>query len=369
MKIKTLLSAIGLMFGLYGVAAAQLRGSASITVQESSALGPTGCNVCGNGCSPGNMRSTGGWAYVSPSASADPRWPITGITVQQRFGGYGRSYASWETQNGNYQQRALPDGDGSPWRAELYRNISSSYWWGYYQYRAVCTNAGGNLISSDVWENIVSCFLKGTPILMADGTYKKIEEIQIGDQVLSYDTENKKFIPSGVVNTVQAVSEKYYVVNGELKITPAHQLYVNGGWLNSEYMKVGDTLLGEDGQPVTITSLVEVTETVPVYNLITQAPHDFFASGFLVHNINPGAEHKDHGFGKGTKIALADGRVVPIEEVKVGDKVVSYDTQKGRYTISKVLGAGSQTAKKTKLINGTLRVGAKQPMFGIAKGK
>ena len=362
MELRTWLNvfaAAALLCGLGATAQAgsRLQGNADIQVLNTDVPAPSLCSICGgsNGCRPSNMRSSGGWAYLHTATNNGAR-----VHVNQFFGGYGRNY-NWGSPT------SQTDSGTNGGEVTFYHNINDSSWWGYYYYTGSGSNAGGT-VGGGAWENIVSCFLKDTPILMADGTYKMIQDVKVGDQVLSYDPETGKFSPSGVVNTVQASSEKYFVINGELKITPAHQLYANGAWVNSESLKVGDTLIGEDGKPIIITSIVEKNETVAVYNLVTTEPHDFFASHILVHNVNPGEEHKDHGFGKGTMIALADGRLVPIEQVKAGDKLISYDPQKKRYAFSTVTGAGKQTVDRTKLINGTLRVAVKQPMFGSPKG-
>src|SRR5262245_2400686 len=42
------------------------------------------------------------------------------------------------------------------------------------------------------------CFLAGTPITMADGTTKPIEEIQVGDVVLAYDKVTGEMKPDPV---------------------------------------------------------------------------------------------------------------------------------------------------------------------------
>jgi len=42
--------------------------------------------------------------------------------------------------------------------------------------------------------NTTSCFLSETKVLMGDGTYKNIENINIGEEVLSFDFENEKLV-------------------------------------------------------------------------------------------------------------------------------------------------------------------------------
>ena len=46
----------------------------------------------------------------------------------------------------------------------------------------------------------VTCFAKGTKILMADGTEKNIEDIKAGDWVMSYNPITGKFGKWRVVN-------------------------------------------------------------------------------------------------------------------------------------------------------------------------
>jgi hypothetical protein len=48
------------------------------------------------------------------------------------------------------------------------------------------------------WLLLQGCFVRGTQVKMADGSYKNIEDIEEGDMVLSYDQESKDFTPSRV---------------------------------------------------------------------------------------------------------------------------------------------------------------------------
>ncbi|MCX5789724.1 MAG: polymorphic toxin-type HINT domain-containing protein [Elusimicrobia bacterium] len=179
----------------------------------------------------------------------------------------------------------------------------------------------------------------------------------------------QQFVKTTVTATTQDQTDKYYVINtsaGSLKVTPAHQIFVNGKWTDSNDIKPGDTLIGEDGKPVTVTSVQTIMASIPVYDLITDDPHDFFADHILVHNVNPGATNKDHGIGAGTLIALADGSLVPVEQIKAGDKVMSYNWSKKAFGFSVVRSAEKQTVSQYRVINGKLKVGMKQPLF-IAK--
>lgn len=133
------------------------------------------------------------------------------------------------------------------------------------------------------------CFTSDTKILMADGTQKNISDIKKGDHVISYDVEKGE----RVVNEVDELlvhpnnSEGYFILNGNLKVTPNHVVYVQNKkeWLPTKELAVGDSMLNADGKKVTINSITKVEKTQTVYNLhLTKEPHNFFAEGLLVHN-------------------------------------------------------------------------------------
>lgn len=48
------------------------------------------------------------------------------------------------------------------------------------------------------WLLLQGCFVKGTKVKMADGSYKNIETISAGDKVLSYDEKTCEFVPQPV---------------------------------------------------------------------------------------------------------------------------------------------------------------------------
>ncbi len=70
------------------------------------------------------------------------------------------------------------------------------------------------------------CFLPGTEINMADGSKKNIEEIEVGDDVLSWDFEDEEFVSGEVVDNFKRESDSYYVINGEIKVTGEHPFWV-----------------------------------------------------------------------------------------------------------------------------------------------
>ncbi|MCK4412514.1 MAG: hypothetical protein KAY32_03115 [Candidatus Eisenbacteria sp.] len=132
------------------------------------------------------------------------------------------------------------------------------------------------------------CVLPGTQITMADGTHKLIERIHPGEMVRAYDERSGCLLPARVTqvftHTPAEMTEYYLVVNGTLRITPNHPLYLNGSWVQAGAAQVGGILRAG----VTTTSAIETIERVyrrsATYNLEVEPCHTYFADGILVHN-------------------------------------------------------------------------------------
>ena len=138
--------------------------------------------------------------------------------------------------------------------------------------------------------SLASCFLPTTPITLSNGNKKQIQNIQKGDKVLSYDLENKKPVVSEVLNTYSHLENEYLIVNGKIKVTPYHNMYINGEWKQIGDAEVGDKLMDKDGNEIEIISIEKAysQEGVMVYDLEIDKFHYYFAEGVLVHNSELG---------------------------------------------------------------------------------
>ncbi|MFH1024807.1 MAG: TIM44-like domain-containing protein [Planctomycetota bacterium] len=183
---------------------------------------------------------------------------------------------------------------------------------------------GGTFIAAGVVVHNKGCFLPDTPILRADGAPVPIREVRPGDALLA-------FAPGGtpvrtiVKSVITRVTEEYLLVTAGdriLHVTADHPFYVGAGTFRTmEALSPGDTIYIYDGTglaPRLITGLARVPGPVMVYNLQTDAPHTFFASGIAVHNKGGGC------FPAGTRVASPTGDVA-IEHLRPGDIVVSGD--------------------------------------------
>jgi hypothetical protein len=76
------------------------------------------------------------------------------------------------------------------------------------------------------------CFLAGTPILMADGQEKPIEDIRVGDMVMSFDPSADQgrgaLVPKPVSRTFQNITRSIIDLRG-LHMTPGHVCLTDDG--------------------------------------------------------------------------------------------------------------------------------------------
>jgi uncharacterized protein YjdB len=149
-----------------------------------------------------------------------------------------------------------------------------------------------------------ACFLAGTKVTMADGTLKNIEDVKVGDEVVSYDTVANKFITSPVEKTFThrpgITGDDYYLklsISGGtiLNVTPNHPIYSRANssapwqFVNVGQLIPGDEVFGIKGVAETVLSSEKIYEREATYNLeISGDNHDYFVgdknSAILVHN-------------------------------------------------------------------------------------
>jgi len=184
------------------------------------------------------------------------------------------------------------------------------------------------------------CFVAGTLIRLSDGTDVAIENIKVGDSVLSHNGEIQE--PKEVYELTQPIHNdfvKYTLSNGTTIVsTFDHPYYVNDGlssfkpeWTTSRYklpevinqIEINDTVFHVDGDELTITNIeVQPEIDTQTYIFSVKDNPNFYANGILVHN-------KDGGGGltcflQGTEISLANGSIKNIEDIVIGDIVQSY---------------------------------------------
>lgn len=195
---------------------------------------------------------------------------------------------------------------------------------------------GGNGTPVNIKLIVRNCFVAGTKVVMADGSIKNIEDVLEGDDVLTWDEKSGENKP-GRVNQVR-IGEVAAIIdlvdeNGVLtKTTPTHRYWTsNRGWVSAEKLTTDDILLSNYGKEIKIKSVTKKHETHTVYNLcnVTNC-HTFYADGKVVHNTR-------FCFQIGTLVTMADGSKKSIENVKIGDYVLSKNEGTGKLENKRVI--------------------------------
>ena len=136
------------------------------------------------------------------------------------------------------------------------------------------------------------CFTAGTLVCMADGTYKPIEEVNVGDQVLSVSLKDGyDVVAARVVDTHRRVAHKtinLILQDGqEIRVTPGHPFYVQGqGWCAAASLSRDDVLWAYHGEGLQAVASTEKEEAIEVYNLEVEPQHNYLitTNRILVHN-------------------------------------------------------------------------------------
>ena len=177
-------------------------------------------------------------------------------------------------------------------------------------------NGGYSFNSADIfWFDFKdNCFLAGTKVVMADESYKNIENIVVGDLVLAYDENSGTLTNCKVDHTFHHTPEEmngyYLIINDNLKVTPNHRFYSDGEWVHADNLQTGDYLLTKELENYVISSIEKVYEKVPAYDLEIEYCHTFFVSmnhdiDVLVHN--PTIARTIEFFINGNGIIIFDG--------------------------------------------------------------
>lgn len=153
----------------------------------------------------------------------------------------------------------------------------------------------------------VHCLAPGTKIAMADGTFKNIEDIELSDQVLSFDKAGKS-IAATVEETANAKHcnlVTYTFDNGTtLTATTDHPLHTTNGWAsyapeksanykgfeNINKIQVGDSFETPDGTTLKLVAISPSHKVSETYTIVRLSQGNaFVANGIItaVEELNP----------------------------------------------------------------------------------
>jgi hypothetical protein len=155
---------------------------------------------------------------------------------------------------------------------------------------------GTFLADNIVVHNCAECFLPGSLISMTDGTFKPIEQIQIGDQVKVYNQKNKTIENAPVTtkqNSIHNDVYEIYLQDGTiLQPTSNHPFLTREkGWatisgldemgLGAAQLDVGDHLYQTQTngtlKTIQITNIIPIQGTYLTYNLVDMKTGTYLA--------------------------------------------------------------------------------------------
>ena len=131
-----------------------------------------------------------------------------------------------------------------------------------------------------------SCLAAGTLVLMADGEFKPIESVIVGDMVMAYDFVSDRRHAARVDRLYQKTVGSYLRLN-DLVVTAGHPFAVGpDDWRVAGDLQEGDRVIGNSF--TTIDKTERVKQSVNVFNLTIGGPHTFYVydgqNYYLVHN-------------------------------------------------------------------------------------
>jgi RHS repeat-associated protein len=141
-------------------------------------------------------------------------------------------------------------------------------------------------------------FTGDTPVLMADGTTKRLDRIEVGDKVANSEPESNNTEQHEVMAVIVTDADKDYVDltvsnpdgTGTIRATAHHLMYnaTTQEWTNAAELKIGDELNTPGNGRAVVREARHFTSTLRTYNLSVNTVHTYYviAGGtpVLVHN-------------------------------------------------------------------------------------
>ena len=148
-----------------------------------------------------------------------------------------------------------------------------------------------------------ACVLVGTEIFMADGSVRFVEDLLIGDEVLSIvmpdmtKANYKKYSIEDLIGfekkttTVKTLvfdfRSRYIKINEKLKATESHAVFAKKDkkleWWRTKDLKIGDELVTQDLKLEEIKTIEKMAGDFETVTLGLSDTQTYFANGYLCH--------------------------------------------------------------------------------------
>ena len=136
------------------------------------------------------------------------------------------------------------------------------------------------------------CLVSDTPILTPNGV-KPIQNLMVGDTVISYDKSTKSIITNRITAIKQGETKQTITLildnQSTIEGTGEHPFYLlyKKTYVEMKDLSVGNVLLSSDGEEITIKAIQgnQYKSKVKIYTISLQEPFpNYFANRILVHN-------------------------------------------------------------------------------------
>lgn len=151
----------------------------------------------------------------------------------------------------------------------------------------LCCEAGKAIVAGGVRR----CLPAGTKVMMADASYKNIEDISVGDLVVGVNGEERE-----VLSFFEQGKQCLYQVDtseGAFRCTPEHKIWVDTEegpvWVEARALARGDLLVKKDAidtpsRNIPVDRVFLTAYSAETYDIEVDVDHAFFADNFLVSN-------------------------------------------------------------------------------------
>ncbi len=156
----------------------------------------------------------------------------------------------------------------------------------------------------------IGCLKYGTPLLMADNTWKNIEDLLIGDEVVSatiptlpineypsyFDwwstttLDGMSRVTTTVANTAHKTASFYYKINDIIEVTDTHIVLAKKSdniwkFYKINELDIGDSIIDDNDQETPIVTKERIDETIHIVKLDVTTYDLFYTKGLLSHNL------------------------------------------------------------------------------------
>jgi hypothetical protein len=146
-------------------------------------------------------------------------------------------------------------------------------------------------------------FAEGTMVLMSD-RYENIEEIEVGEMLVGYDSESEKKVPREVLEVVEEESceviKLVFSEGNDIIVTKGLFMSTSDGWKevggDEDELEVGDDVINDDTTKE-VVAIIALENFMSIYNLKVEEEIYFIDDPIMVRNSPcvPDCEDKDCG--------------------------------------------------------------------------